>query len=92
VLPLGRALHCYETPAHRLDDGLVECCWRLGISAEVFTTLTPINVSFGDRLRALDHQRGRAAAPEPVAKLAASLPPSYRLLPSGRRSSRRRRQ
>lgn len=48
VLDLGRALHRYGTPAHRLEEGLLECCQRLGISAEVFTTPTTIIMSFGD--------------------------------------------
>jgi len=33
--------------AHRLDEGLLECCERLGLSAEVFTTPTTIIMSFG---------------------------------------------
>jgi uncharacterized membrane protein YjjP (DUF1212 family) len=47
VLNLGRALHRYGTPAHRLEEGLLECCARLGVSAEVFTTPTAIIMSFG---------------------------------------------
>jgi uncharacterized membrane protein YjjP (DUF1212 family) len=50
VLELGRALHRYGTPAHRLEEGLLECCRRLGVSAEVFTTPTTIIMSFGDPL------------------------------------------
>jgi uncharacterized RmlC-like cupin family protein len=30
VLSLGRALHRYGTPAHRLEEALLECCRRLG--------------------------------------------------------------
>jgi uncharacterized membrane protein YjjP (DUF1212 family) len=48
VLSLGRALHRYGTPAHRLEEGLLECCRRLGVSAEVFTTPTTIIMSFGE--------------------------------------------
>lgn len=48
VLKLGRALQRYGTPAHRLEEGLLECCRRLGLSAEVFTTPTTIIMSFGE--------------------------------------------
>jgi uncharacterized membrane protein YjjP (DUF1212 family) len=48
VLGLGRALHRYGTPAHRLEEALLECCRRLGLSAEVFTTPTTILMSFGE--------------------------------------------
>jgi uncharacterized membrane protein YjjP (DUF1212 family) len=47
VLALGRALHRYGTPAHRLEDGLRRVCERLEIEAEVFTTPTAIIMSFG---------------------------------------------
>ncbi len=47
VLALGRALHRYGTPAHRLEDGLRRVCGRLGLEAEVFTTPTAIIMSFG---------------------------------------------
>src|SRR3954471_18808847 len=48
VLGLGRALHRYGTPAHRLEEALLECCSRLGLTAEVFTTPTTIIMSFGE--------------------------------------------
>ncbi|MGE0546495.1 MAG: threonine/serine exporter ThrE family protein [Kofleriaceae bacterium] len=48
VLALGRALHRYGTPAHRLEESLRVCCQRLGLEAEVFTTPTSIIMSFGD--------------------------------------------
>jgi uncharacterized membrane protein YjjP (DUF1212 family) len=47
VLALGRALHRYGTPAHRLEDGLRRVCTRLDLEAEVFTTPTAIVMSFG---------------------------------------------
>jgi len=48
VLALGKALHRYGTPAHRLEEGLIVCCRRLGLDdAEVFTTPTTIIMSFG---------------------------------------------
>jgi uncharacterized membrane protein YjjP (DUF1212 family) len=48
VLALGRALHRYGTPADRLEQALGECCQRLGLVAEVFTTPTAIIMSFGE--------------------------------------------
>lgn len=48
VLALGRALHKYGTPAHRLEEALGVCCRRLGLEAEIFTTPTAIIMSFGD--------------------------------------------
>ncbi len=49
VLALGKALHRYGTPAHRLEEGLLVCCQQLGLAdAEVFTTPTTIIMSFGD--------------------------------------------
>jgi uncharacterized membrane protein YjjP (DUF1212 family) len=47
VLALGRALHRYGTPAHRLEDSLSRVCERLAIEAEVFTSPTAIIMSFG---------------------------------------------
>jgi uncharacterized membrane protein YjjP (DUF1212 family) len=48
VLNLGRALHRYGTPAHRLEEGLLDCCQRLGVAVEVFSTPTTIIMSFGE--------------------------------------------
>ena len=47
VLALGRALHRYGTPAHRLEEALRVACRRLDLEAEVFTTPTAIIMSFG---------------------------------------------
>ncbi|MGE5183986.1 MAG: threonine/serine ThrE exporter family protein [Acidobacteriota bacterium] len=47
VLALGRTLHRYGTPAHRLEEGLRRVCDRLALEAEVFTTPTAIIMSFG---------------------------------------------
>jgi uncharacterized membrane protein YjjP (DUF1212 family) len=47
VLALGRALHRYGTPAHRLEEALRRVCDRLALEAEVFTTPTAIIMSFG---------------------------------------------
>jgi uncharacterized membrane protein YjjP (DUF1212 family) len=48
VLTLGRALHRYGTPAHRLEEALRVCCLRLDLEAEIFTTPTAIIMSFGE--------------------------------------------
>lgn len=48
VLALGRALHRYGTPAHRLEEALNISCRALGLLAEVFTTPTAIIMSFGE--------------------------------------------
>lgn len=47
VLALGRALHRYGTPAHRLETCLDRVCAELGIEAEAFSTPTTIIMSFG---------------------------------------------
>ena len=47
VLALGRALHRYGTPAHRLEEGLYRMTVKLGLDAEIFTTPTAIIMSFG---------------------------------------------
>ncbi len=48
VLALGRALHHYGTPAHRLEEALGLLCQRLGLTAEVLSTPTFLTVRFGD--------------------------------------------
>ena len=48
VLQLGKVLHRYGAPAHRLEEALRIVCDRLGLAAEVFTTPTAIVMSFGD--------------------------------------------
>jgi uncharacterized membrane protein YjjP (DUF1212 family) len=47
VLALGRALHRYGTPAHRLEEALANLCRQLGLEAEVFSTPTTLIMSFG---------------------------------------------
>ncbi|HUJ60053.1 MAG TPA: threonine/serine exporter family protein [Kofleriaceae bacterium] len=47
VLALGRALHRYGTPAHRLEEALARVCDRLALDAEVFSTPTALIMSFG---------------------------------------------
>jgi uncharacterized membrane protein YjjP (DUF1212 family) len=48
VLALGRALHRYGTPAHRLEQSLGRVCQQLELDAEVFSTPTALIMSFGD--------------------------------------------
>jgi uncharacterized membrane protein YjjP (DUF1212 family) len=47
VLAMGRALHRYGTPAHRLEEALATLCRQLGLEAEVFSTPTTLIMSFG---------------------------------------------
>ena len=47
VLTLGRALHTYGTPAHRLEDTLNRVCERLGVEGQFFTQPTAIFAAFG---------------------------------------------
>ncbi len=48
VLALGRALHTYGTPAHRLEEALALVCKRLGLRAEIMSTPTSLTIGFGD--------------------------------------------
>lgn len=48
VLGLGRALHRYGTPAHRLEEALAIVCRQLSLTAEVLSTPTFLMVRFGD--------------------------------------------
>ena len=48
VLALGRALHRYGTPAHRLEEALGIVCRQLGLEAEVLSTPTFLTVRFGE--------------------------------------------
>lgn len=48
VLALGRALHRYGTPAHRLEEALGIVCRQLSLAAEVLSTPTFLMVRFGD--------------------------------------------
>lgn len=48
VLALGRALHRYGTPAHRLEEALGITCRQLGLTAEVLSTPTFLTMRFGD--------------------------------------------
>lgn len=48
VLALGRALHLYGTPAHRLEEALAIVCGRLGLRAQIMSTPTSLTIGFGD--------------------------------------------
>ncbi len=48
VLALGRALHRYGTPAHRLEEALSIVCRQLNLQAQVLSTPTWLTVAFGE--------------------------------------------
>lgn len=47
VLKLGRGLHSYGYPAHRLEDALGAVSRRLGLEGQFFSTPTALFASFG---------------------------------------------
>ncbi|NOT33057.1 MAG: threonine/serine exporter family protein [Candidatus Eisenbacteria bacterium] len=47
VLHLGRALHAYGTPAHRLEETLARVAERLGVPGQFFATPTSLIAAFG---------------------------------------------
>jgi uncharacterized membrane protein YjjP (DUF1212 family) len=47
LLALGRALHRYGTPAHRLEEAVTVVATKLGLRVEVFSTPTTLIMSFG---------------------------------------------
>jgi uncharacterized membrane protein YjjP (DUF1212 family) len=48
VLKLGRSLHAFGYPAHRLEDALSRVSARLGLVGHFFSTPTALFASFGD--------------------------------------------
>ncbi|MDX2472911.1 MAG: threonine/serine exporter family protein, partial [Candidatus Krumholzibacteria bacterium] len=48
LIALGRALHSYGIPAHRLEDALGNAASRLGIRAEFISGPTSLISSFGE--------------------------------------------
>ncbi len=48
VLKLGRGLHSYGYPAHRLEASLTLVCRRLGLKGQFFSMPTALFASFGD--------------------------------------------
>jgi uncharacterized membrane protein YjjP (DUF1212 family) len=48
VLKLGRGLHAYGYPAHRLEDALTSVAQRLGIQGQFFSMPTALFASFED--------------------------------------------
>jgi len=53
VLRLGRALHVYGIPAHRLEEVMEKAAEKLGLQGQYFSTPTSIFASFGPQ----DQQR-----------------------------------
>lgn len=51
VEKLGRALHRYGTPAHRLEEALTLVSHRFGLAGQFFSTPTAIFATFGQRER-----------------------------------------
>src|SRR5262245_58466924 len=49
VLRLGRALHVYGIPAHRLEEVMEKAAERLGLQRQCLSTPTAIFASFGQR-------------------------------------------
>jgi uncharacterized membrane protein YjjP (DUF1212 family) len=48
VLALGRALHTFGAPAHRLEEAMSVICGQLGLRSEFFSTPTMLMASFGE--------------------------------------------
>ena len=48
VLKLGRGLHTYGYPAHRLEEALGQVCHRLGLEGQFFSMPTALFASFGE--------------------------------------------
>ncbi|MEW6209620.1 MAG: threonine/serine exporter family protein [Acidobacteriota bacterium] len=61
ILKLGRALHTYGYPAHRLEAILEETTRRLGLEGQFFSTPTSIFIAFGPQ----DDQRTHLLRVEP---------------------------
>lgn len=55
VLTLGRLLHRYGAPAHRLEAVLTHVAQRLGLRGQFFSTPTELLVSFGEDDRQQTH-------------------------------------
>ena len=45
---LGRALHSYGIPSHRLESALANAAARLGIRAEFLSTPTSLTAAYGE--------------------------------------------
>lgn len=48
ILTIGRALHVYGSPAHRLEDALTRISNRMGLHGQFFSTPTSLFAAFGD--------------------------------------------
>src|SRR5690606_308893 len=51
LLELGRALHRFGAPAHRLEAALVGVANRLGVSAQIFSSPTMLMAAIGTPAR-----------------------------------------
>lgn len=56
ILKLGRGLHAYGYPAHRLEDALTSVAQRLGVEGHFFSMPTALFVSFEDADGPRTHQ------------------------------------
>lgn len=73
---LGRALHTYGSPAHRLEDALTRVSRRLGLEAQFFSTPTALFASLGhgaERRTALLRVEPGEASLEKLSRLDAVL-------------------
>jgi len=61
ILAMGKALHVYGSPAHRLEDALGRIAHRLGLKGQFFSTPTSLFAAFGDD----EHQRTFLVRVEP---------------------------
>ena len=48
ILTIGRALHVYGSPAHRLEDALTRISNRIGVRGQFFSTPTSLFAAFGE--------------------------------------------
>ena len=76
VEKLGRALHAYGCPAHRLEDALAQVSQRLGLEGQFFSTPTALFASFtvaGERSTSLSRVDPGEANLEKLAAIDAIL-------------------
>ncbi|HVS15073.1 MAG TPA: threonine/serine exporter family protein [Thermoanaerobaculia bacterium] len=69
LLALGRALHLYGTPAHRLESALTEVARGLGIEAALFSTPTALFATFSAGGRRQTHLERLAPSEVDLGKL-----------------------
>jgi uncharacterized membrane protein YjjP (DUF1212 family) len=69
LLALGRALHLYGAPAHRLESALAEVAHSLGIQAALFSTPTALFATFATDGRRETHLERLAPSEVDLGKL-----------------------